>query len=90
LRKLITITAAIAAIGIIAIPSIASAAPSPSGATHGTFGYLGAKGERHDLGQGDNMGDAYLGANPATGLSNASVVGNGTPEPHDIVTPLAK
>jgi hypothetical protein len=69
----------------------ANAATNESGAStadHGTFGVLGAQGVRHDLGQGDNMGDAYLGASPLTGLSNASVMGNGTPEPHAPVTPL--
>ena len=77
------------AVAMLAVPSaVVMAAPSDSGATHGTFGYLGAHGERHDLGQGDTMGDLYLGASPLTGLSNASVMGNGTPEPHAPVTPL--
>jgi hypothetical protein len=76
------------AVAMLVVPSAAMAAPSDSGATHGTFGYLGAHGERHDLGQGDTKGDAYLGASPLTGLNNASVKGNGTPEPHAPVTPL--
>ena len=76
------------AVAMLAVPSAAMAAPSESGAAHGTFGYLGAHGDRPNLGQGDNMGDAYLGAGPSTGLNNASVMGNGTPEPHALVTPL--
>ena len=36
-------------------------------ADHGAFGYMGAQGERHDLGQGDTMGDDKLGASPLTG-----------------------
>jgi hypothetical protein len=79
-----------AALVALAAPATAMAAPSDSGATHGTFGYLGAHGERPNLGQGDNMGDLYLGASPQTGLSNASVVGNGTPTVHDPVRRCAR
>jgi hypothetical protein len=49
------------------------------GAGHGTFGDLGAKGERHDLGQGDitTPGSLKLGADgPATGANNSALCGN--------------
>ena len=58
----------------LAVPAAASAGGAPMGSPndscnsgHGTFGYIGEQGERHDLGQGDTMGDDKLGASPLTG-----------------------
>ena len=68
----------------LAVPAMASAAPgydvpataSCNGTAHGTHGYLGEKGPRHDLGQGDTMGDDKLGASPLTGPSNKAASEN--------------
>ena len=86
MKKFITIAAAAA---VLVIPATASAMDygtqpgydnaSYCGAGHGTFGYLGAKGPRHDLGQGDNSptGSMKLGADgPATGAANSALCGN--------------
>ena len=68
----------------LAVPAVASAASvhapgeAPAAAHenscnsgHGAFGFLGEHGERHDLGQGDTMGDGVLGASPLTGPTNS-------------------
>ena len=73
MRKLIITGMAVA---MLAVPAAAMAAPTTGQAQsadktlcsgHGAFAYFGEQGERHDFGQGDNMGDAYLGASPLTG-----------------------
>ena len=86
MKKFITIAAAAAA---LALPVAANAMDygtqpgydnaSSCGSAHGAFGYLGEKGQRHDLGQGDETpaGSVKLGADgPATGAANSAACHN--------------
>lgn len=77
MKKFIITAVAATALAVPAVASAGGGAYTQPGypvsdavscnADHGAFGYMGAQGERHDLGQGDTMGDDKLGASPLTG-----------------------
>jgi hypothetical protein len=80
MKKFIITGAALVALAVSAVASAHYSVPataSCNGAYHGAFGALGAKGDRHDLGQGDttDAGSVKLGADgPATGAANSAHV----------------